>query len=262
MTKKAPLWKHTYPSININLETVSMPYCFYCRTTLRQFEYTDFELESAYGRPDPLILSMCPCCGWWTVKQSYDEPWSGTRSDTRTYGAAGSLKELDILDINTPLETVKSYLVAKYESRFSLTPELFEHTVASVFHDFSFETLVTALTNDGGIDIVLMKDNKKVGVQVKRWKNSVKVGQIREFAGALLLGDYTRGVFVTTSEFQSGTRKAASQFELRGYPIELVDAKGFYDVLKIAQNKKFERPENIEPYVKNLEEVDYWQYKD
>lgn len=80
---------------------------------------------------------------------------------------------------------------------------------------------------------------QRVGVQVKRYRNRIKVEQIRSFAGALLLGQYTKGVFVTTSAFQSGARKAAQLSEERGIAIELIDWKRFYEALKISDRPEY-----------------------
>lgn len=50
------------------------------------------------------------------------------------------------------------------------------------------------------VNIVILdgKGNKTIGVQVKRYKNSIRVSQIREFAGALIENDMTKGIFITT----------------------------------------------------------------
>lgn len=113
-------------------------------------------------------------------------------------------------------------------------PRLFEETVAAVFRNVGYYAQTTAYQKDGGIDVVLEgKNNKVVGVQVKRYKNSIKVSQIREFAGALIENDMTEGIFVTTSRFQSGAFKSATNFEKRGIGIELIDSNKFYDALQI-----------------------------
>lgn len=65
----------------------------------------------------------------------------------------------------------------------------------------------TAYSNDGGIDVVLEHEGKKHGVQVKRYKNKISVGEIRAFAGALLLNGLPSGIFVTTSDYQRGCYK-------------------------------------------------------
>jgi len=117
-----------------------------------------------------------------------------------------------------------------------VNPRVFEETVASVFRDLGYHTRITGYSHDDGIDVVMDgPDGHLTGVQVKRWKNSVKVEQIRAFAGALILGGMTKGMFVTTGGFQSGVSGTAARFTSKGIPIELLNAERFYQALRIAQ---------------------------
>ena len=117
-----------------------------------------------------------------------------------------------------------------------INPRTFEKVVASIFKDHGYLARVTAYSGDGGIDVILEgKDGDLIGVQVKRYKNKISVAQIRELTGALVLNGITKGIFVTTSEFQSGVYSIAKQSTERGYPIELIDATSFLQELKIAQ---------------------------
>ncbi len=157
------------------------------------------------------------------------------------------LKKLDLDDISLPLDDVSQYLLAKYEDRFSMHPRLFEEIVASAFRDAGYYARTTEYQNDGGIDVVLDgKGNKTIGVQVKRYKNSIKVSQIREFAGALIENDMTKGIFVTTSKFQGGAYQSISNFKERGIGIELMDSDRFYDALQIMRGTDKLRDEIIE----------------
>ncbi|MBN1425886.1 restriction endonuclease [Candidatus Fermentibacteria bacterium] len=220
---------------------------------------------------------MCTACGWWKAASIYldadvtEEAYSrvledppdpddklslssirsrkGTLIDNSditeargiryTFGAIGSLREFDLADVEAPIREVRSYLTARYHSRFTVHPRLFEETVASVFKSLGFEVLVTGYGNDGGIDVILScPGGTAVGVQVKRTKNAIKVEQIRSLAGALLVAGITTGVFVTTSCFQRGCCATASLAAIRGKPIHLIDARRFYQALKIAQRSE------------------------
>lgn len=154
-------------------------------------------------------------------------------------GAAASLRELDLTDLSTPIEEIRSYLVAKYDKRFDINPQAFEETVASVFRDLGYSAETTAYSNDDGIDVILTRGRETIGVQVKRYTNAIKVEQIRSLAGALVFGGITRGIFVTTSTFQRGATPTTQQFSYRGYKIELVNATRFYDTLKLAQRAMY-----------------------
>lgn len=59
-------------------------------------------------------------------------------------------------------------------------------------------------SNDGGVDGVIMEDPlglDSIYIQAKRWKNTVPVREVRDFAGALMYKRSNRGVFITTSDF-------------------------------------------------------------
>lgn len=152
-------------------------------------------------------------------------------------GACAQLKTLDLLDITIPLNEVKSHLVARYQDRHHVHPRQFEDVVASVFKSFGFHAITTAYQNDGGIDVILLDGDARIGVQVKRSKNKIDVEQIRALAGALYLDGYTEGVFVTTSTFTNNAIITADRYAARGIPIRLVNADGFLDALQITEKR-------------------------
>ena len=204
-------------------------YCIYCGTRLK-----DLKVPNDRGfHPDERYVKRCPVCGWWQVERLVDTP---SLRHTDTYTAYGRLKAFDLSDISAPIDEVRSYLAAKYECRYSINPFLYEQTVASVFRDLGYYARVTTPSGDWGVDVYLDgPDGSLVGVQVKRWKQAINVEQVIALTGALVINECTRGVFVTTSRFRSGAVEAASRSSTHGFPIELVDAKRFYEILQIAQ---------------------------
>jgi restriction system protein len=206
---------------------------------LEDFEMTD----------DPEIydidLGRCPNCGWWCIDQNI---FISTKHQywNLCFGTSGTLKSFDVSDISAPLEDIRQYLVAKYASRFFIHPQKYEETVGSVFKSLGYNIEVTAYTHDGGVDVILNDpDGKFVGIQVKRYKDTVEVAQIREFLGAIVLGGYTKGIIVTTSSFQSGAKRTALEASKIGFPIELIDGDNFLHMLKIAQVHDFENYPNF-----------------
>lgn len=187
-------------------------------------------------------VEVCQSCGWWRVEDHITETCSqpGIRLvGPYTCGAVGSLKQLALHDISTPIDEVRSYLLGKRESRFELHPRLFEQTVASVFGDLGFAVNVTAYSGDGGIDVILEKSGEQIGVQEKRYKGKVGVEQIRELVDALVLRDARTGIFVTTSGFTRGSQKTADQYAVHGYALELIDGESFLHALSIAQRPMY-----------------------
>ncbi len=211
-------------------------------------EYDDKHPDTHITPPgSPLYLEcqvkFCKCCGWWLVL--YNQIWKHVGY---FYGAGACLKNLDLCDINQPLEEVQNYLTAKYDLRYSVNPSVFEDVVGGVFSNLGFKTEVTGRIGDEGIDAILTSgDDKLIGVQVKRYRNSIEAEQIRSFLGALKIGNYTEGVYVTTSRYRKGAVQTAEKAKfITGTPIKLYDAGSFLDLLKVSQKKRFEDYEPIE----------------
>ncbi|MDN7178580.1 restriction endonuclease [Caballeronia sp. SEWSISQ10-4 2] len=246
------IWDYSHVSWELAGAIAHCSTCFFCRSTLQALppRYKDFE---AFNSEVGVTPAVCAGCGWWTVlvEQQDLEPTihydpdssdildDGVHRFSMTTGAAGSLKELDLTDVEQPLQDIRDYLTIRYEKRFELHPRLFEETVASVFRDCGFHARVTSYSGDGGIDVILERGDETIGVQVKRYKNAINAEQIRSLAGALLIGGYTKGVFVTTSRYQRGGVRVSELATARGMPIELLDAPRFLGELKIAQRSAF-----------------------
>jgi restriction system protein len=181
-------------------------------------------------------LHICPMCGWWVAEDRAVLPAEGGQLWVATVASMSVLQELDLGDIEAPLEEVRRFLVRKYSARATMHPRLYELTVASIFRDLGYEAFATAYSNDGGIDVVLHDGGGAcIGVQVKRLKHAVQVEQIGAFLGALTLGGYARGAFVTSSRFSKGAVRAAERSSELHVPIELIDADKFFDALSYAQ---------------------------
>ena len=173
-------------------------------------------------------IAQCLTCGWWKITEEYntvnDNMWQ------IFFEVAGSVKNLNINDLSTPIDEIRSHLVRKYSDRFRVNPRLFENTVVSVFRDLGYDSVCTAYSNDGGIDAVLSGKEEPIAIQVKRTKNSIKIEQIRSFLGALIINKFTKGMYVSAANYQSGCNKIANN-----YNIELINGDKFFDVLKEAQ---------------------------
>lgn len=195
------------------------------------------------------FLLACSACGWWKLERQVEgkfgssHPFASRNRNwhRRCYGAAGALRSLDLADISVPVEEIRAYLTAKYGDRFDVHPRVFEEVVGGVMASLGYQARVTSYSNDGGIDVILDgPDSSTIGVQVKRWRQKIKVEQIRAFIGALILAGHTKGFFVTTSSFQSGANRIALESAERAVPVELIDSARFYDALKLSQVSQFD----------------------
>lgn len=190
-----------------------------------------------------VCLHICPKCGWWIAEDRAVLPAVAWQHWAVTLASAPAMLDLRLDNVELPIQEVRRYLVRRFDQRATMHPRLFELTVASVFADWGYKALATAYSRDGGIDVILSSGSEeRIGVQVKRQKNSVSVEQIRAFLGALVLGGFRRGVFVAASRLRNEAVRAARTAEVIA-PIELVDCERFFDALGCAQLSQAPAPD-------------------
>lgn len=172
----------------------------------------------------------------------------------------GVLRKLDLSDLSVHLNEVRDYLVAQYSRRLHVHWRHCQDAVVSVLGEVGYELITVGYMRDGGLDAVLRRGEKTVGVQVKRWKDSIEVEQIHSFYGALVRAGLTHGIFVTMSRFRRGAHRAADEFRALENPvgIELVDGAAFFEALKIAQRDTYHEIRDIDltHVVQNLEHLE------
>ena len=188
-------------------------------------------------------VRACQSCGWWNL-ESYSSgttPVLGANFDcesSETRYAHGTMRNLALADIQTPLSEVERYLLARWDHVGEVHPKLVEQLVGSVFRNAGFQTDITASSGDGGIDIVLLRGpgSQQIGVQIKRNKRRIEAEQLRSFVGALRLKDMKYGYFVATGSFRRGATsvvRLATEKDL-AY-IELRDGAWLLEELRVAQ---------------------------
>lgn len=104
---------------------------------------------------------------------------------------------------------------------FDLTPVEFEKWVKeNIFEKEGWEVVETEVTGDGGIDLILLRNNEKSIAQCKRYRNTVGEPLIRDFYGTMMSEGVSRGYFVTTGLFSIPALKFAED-----KPIEMIDRR-------------------------------------
>ena len=92
-------------------------------------------------------------------------------------------------------------------------PYRFEKIVVDLLVNMGYgEGEVTQRTRDGGIDGIINQDPlglEKIYIQAKRQKNNVGEPEIHNFSGSLDTRGASKGVFITTSDFNSMATQAA-----------------------------------------------------
>lgn len=126
-------------------------------------------------------------------------------------------------------DEVKAELLDKLKTG---DPYFFERIVNDLFEKMGYGGAETTVkSGDGGIDGVINQDElglDKIYIQAKRYDgHSVREPEIRNFIGAMS-GDTQKGIFVTTSAFDS---KAIEKAREAHHKIILIDGKQLADLM-------------------------------
>jgi len=100
----------------------------------------------------------------------------------------------------------------------------FEIEVAKLFQLNKYETLLSPKGADGGVDIIVKKDNKKYAVQCKAHKNKISESVARDLHGVLYSDNFSGGFLISLSGFSSKTKEFCnSKTKKNIYMLELED---------------------------------------
>lgn len=108
------------------------------------------------------------------------------------------------------LDEIKQGIPNRFEK---MNPFHFEKFIGELFNDLGYQTEVTKATGDFGADVLLVKDNIKTAVQVKRYgrENLVGVGEINQIIGGREYYRCDKAIIVTTSTFTKAAKKNAER---------------------------------------------------
>lgn len=113
-----------------------------------------------------------------------------------------------------------------------IDPYYFEKVILILLKKMGYGDFIeTSKSGDGGIDGIINEDKlglDKIYIQAKRYEdNKVREKDIRNFIGAMS-GDTTKGVFVTTSDFDKGAVQKAHDAH---HTIILIDGNKLVDLM-------------------------------
>jgi restriction system protein len=126
-------------------------------------------------------------------------------------------------------QSIKSELLERLKD---IDPYYFEKVILVLLNRMGYGEMVeTKKSGDGGVDGIINQDKlglDKIFMQAKRYNdNKVRETEIRNFIGAMS-GDTSKGVFVTTSEFDAAAVRKASQAH---HKIILIDGSKLVDLM-------------------------------
>lgn len=142
---------------------------------------------------------------------SFYEPENSAPSQTQQISTSSPQDLIDsgIEKIET---SVKAELLEKLKT---VDPYSFEKIILILLNKMGYGDFIeTSKSRDGGIDGIINEDQlglEKIYIQAKRYaENKVRETDIRNFIGAMS-GDTTKGIFVTTSNFDESAQKKARE---------------------------------------------------
>ena len=118
--------------------------------------------------------------------------------------------------IDTGIEQIERNVKNELLDKLKLyDPYAFEKVVLILLNKMGYGDFIeTSKSRDGGIDGIINEDQlglEKIYIQAKRFTdNKVRETDIRNFIGAMS-GDTTKGIFVTTTEFDENAKKKAKE---------------------------------------------------
>ncbi|MDX2128429.1 MAG: restriction endonuclease [Chloroherpetonaceae bacterium] len=124
---------------------------------------------------------------------------------------------------------VKAELLEKLKN---IDPYYFEKVILKLLNKMGYGDIIeTSKSRDGGIDGIINEDKlglEKIYIQAKKYtENKVREKDIREFIGAMS-GDTTKGIFVTTSDFDEAAIKKAKEAH---HKIVLINGSKLVDLM-------------------------------
>lgn len=108
----------------------------------------------------------------------------------------------------------------------------FEHLVGEAFRRQGFRVEERGgVAPDGGVDLILHRDGRKVTVQCKRWRTrQVGVAVVRELYGAMTAEAADEAIFVSSGDYTADARRFAD-----GTPIRLIDGPTLLEIVQVVQ---------------------------
>ena len=123
----------------------------------------------------------------------------------------------------------------------------FEKIVALAYQKLGYTVTRRGGANpDGGIDLVVEKDDQRAAVQCKQWKTwNVGVKAVREFLGALTDAGIQKGIFITLRGYTGEAKLLAEKHGIEiinevglAQLLESTDAKSDSEVLSLLQDTR------------------------
>lgn len=120
-------------------------------------------------------------------------------------------KELESLDIKQKLRIKKSRKIIKYtiDDIDLMTGLEFEKFVELLFRKMGYSTQLTKQSGDQGLDVIVIKNGNKIGIQVKCYSNTVGNSAIQEAFAGKSFYDCDKVLVITNNYFTTSAVELA-----------------------------------------------------
>lgn len=246
LTQSSSFGLNSSKSVNRELYFDKRGVCKYCQLTMNRvhsFSDVDFNTIKGVDWHKSEDVYVCDQCGWW--EHSYHSQLEGEPEfkDWEAQISSAILRKFELDSSVVPITTLQTYIAKHPDSIIEIHHKKMEELVASIFSEhYQCEAKLVGKSNDGGVDVVLIKSDKPIIIQVKRRMDLNKtesVAPIRELIAATLLQDSRDCIFVTTgkrftqaakdTQSQALTKKLVNSFKL-------FNRDEFIDVLNLHAN--------------------------
>lgn len=109
-----------------------------------------------------------------------------------------------------------------------MTGEEFEEYLKIHFQKQGYKVFLTPKTNDYGADLILLKNDEKIVVQTKRYRNKVSNNAIQEVVGSIGYYNANKSMVITNSFFTKNALELA-----KANNVELWDRNKLIKIFKI-----------------------------
>lgn len=106
----------------------------------------------------------------------------------------------------------------------------FEEMTAEFFSNEGFDVTLKKGRKDGGIDLILQRDNKKIVAQCKRYKSNVGTPIVRELDDVIIRDNYDEGIIICARDISKDSKKLIDDYKMK---IKIVNGELVSEMLSI-----------------------------
>jgi Restriction endonuclease len=223
--------------------------CPYCSTDLvtKRREHVDPFQQQRLAYDSTVVSKTCHRCSWWYLQVEYTADHHDFELVDRGYETYEGIISRFSNDLwRQPILFVEQELREYRKGLASVSGHEMEKIVGQLIAQYEeCEVRHIGRTSDGGIDLLIVKGETTTAVQVKhrgsgRARKSEGIECVREFVGALVVEQYSRGLFVTTdAAFSKPAKDYAKKVSRVFIPLELATISDLRSMIGNIQQKQW-----------------------